>query len=201
MSAWTTDGTTFDWIPREAIQRIEQSLELGQAASAKLVYLALCRIANKEGSAVFSKPINYIATLASLNRRTVERRLPDLKNLKLVSIEPRKVPGTKSNDSSTYTLTTLSRNLTTVRGPLTVAVKKEQKKGSQDLFCLPSIQKPRSPAERIGKENKLRILKAKLKGLEDDTSEIWQRESSPQLVRERDDIRQQVAIVESELTA
>lgn len=60
---------------------------------------------------------------------------------------------------------------------------------------------PLGTADRIGREQKLRILKSKLSDLEKDTAELWQRQTTPQLVRDRDDLRAHVARVEKELTA
>ena len=193
MSDWTPNGTPFCWLPKEAVQRIEESLELGAAASAKLVYLALCRIASNEGSAVFTKPINYIATLASVHRRTVERRLPDLERVHLVSIARRKVEGTKENDSSTYTLATLSRKVATVRSPHAVAVNREQE--NQRTVC----QKPRTVPERIAAESRLKILKRRLDELTADTSEQWQRDAQPGMVKEKNQLRDEITALENSL--
>ena len=198
--AWNPDGTIFDWLPREAMQRIEKELELGAAGTAKLVYLALCRIANKEESAVFTKPINYIATLASVGRKTVERRLPDLERLNLVSIDRRKIAGTNANDSNTYTLATLRRkvaslshNLATGTRLPAVAVKKEQKNGRT------GFKKPRTIPDRIAAENQLKILKSRLDDLTADTSEQWQRDEHPELVTEKQNVRAEITALENSL--
>jgi len=45
----------FCWQPKEALRRIEQGLERAPAASAKLVYVALTRIASDCGNATFEK--------------------------------------------------------------------------------------------------------------------------------------------------
>lgn len=97
------------WQHKDAFWRINQGLERGSAASAKLVYVALTWIASDEQSETFSKPINYIADLASLGRRTVEKRLADLERLGFVLIERKKLEGTKGNDLNTYTLAKLMR--------------------------------------------------------------------------------------------
>lgn len=193
MNAWTPNGTAFCWLPKEAIQRIEESLELGEAASAKLVYLALCRIASNEGSAEFTKPINYIATLSSVHRRTVERRLPDLEKMRLVSITRRKIEGTMARDSSTYTLATLSRKVATVRSHHAVAVNRELE--NKRTVC----QKPRSVPERIAAEYRLKILKGRLVELEADTSEQWQRDDNPKLVTEKNSLRAEITALENSL--
>jgi len=98
----------FCWQSKEVLFRIGRDLEPGSATSAKMVYVALSWIASNEGSETFKTPIGYIAHLASLDRRTVMRRLPDLERLGLVSIERRKIEGTKGNEQNVYTLVTLS---------------------------------------------------------------------------------------------
>src|SRR2546423_12361594 len=85
--AWKPQGVPFFWGPKAAMKKIEEALELNEAASAKLVYVALCRIASNEATSTFVKPIQYIAMLASVSRSTVERRLRDLERLKLVRVE------------------------------------------------------------------------------------------------------------------
>lgn len=95
----------FCWQPKAALARIEQSLELGKAATAKAVYVALTRIASDRECATFQVPITHVAAFASLNRRTVERRLPDLERLGLVTIQ-RSIRRTEH----VYILLTLSRH-------------------------------------------------------------------------------------------
>lgn len=121
-TAWHPNGIAFCWLPKEALRRIEQGAELEEAATAKLVYLALSRVASDEETSSITKPINYLATLASVNRRTVERRLPLLERLGLVTVERSKL-----HASHRYTLATLSRNDATRRDPVAVALIEEQK--------------------------------------------------------------------------
>jgi hypothetical protein len=120
---WHPAGIPFFWIPKAGFDRLEQALERGAAATAKLVYVALCIIANREGSSSFEKPLNYISVLASLDRRTVERRLADLKRIGLVSIESRQIPGTSGPAPSRYTLTSQSHDLTSQSHDIPAAVK------------------------------------------------------------------------------
>ena len=80
---------------------IEQNLELNEAASAKLLCLGLCTIANREGTATFTKPISYLAALSSLSVATVKRRLPDLERLGIIRVERFKL-----RQSNRYTLLT-----------------------------------------------------------------------------------------------
>jgi len=87
------------------------------------------------------KPINYIATLASLERSTVLRRLPDLVRLGLVVVEQQRIEGSKSLGFSRYALVALSNkvvapshNLVAAEGgsvgPRAATVSKEPKNGS-----------------------------------------------------------------------
>jgi hypothetical protein len=99
---WNPRGIPFCWLPKLALEKIEQNLDPAQAGSAKLVYLALARVANAERSGTFTKPIEYISVLASVERRTVERRLPDLERLRLVKVERSK----KVRTSHVYRLAT-----------------------------------------------------------------------------------------------
>ncbi len=77
----------FFWAPKFAMAKIEETLELNDAGTAKLVYIALCRIANNEDTGSFTKPIQYLATIASVSRSTVKRRLADLEEMGLIRIE------------------------------------------------------------------------------------------------------------------
>lgn len=180
---WAPNGVPFCWQPKEALRKIEQNVD--QPATAMLVYLALTRIASDEESVRFVKPINYIAKLAAVGRRTVERRLADLERLELLSIE-RGHPGSVH----VYGLRTLSRNPASQsrRGATQnwsepVALIEEQKKGRKS---------PMSTAERIGLEKQITILKERLIKLEGDTAEQWQRDLRPELVQQRDDVRAEI---------
>jgi hypothetical protein len=200
---WTPDGTPFCWQPKEAFERIEQGLERGASASAKLVYLALTRIASNERSRSFSKPIAYIATLASLGRRTVERRLPDLERLGLVEIQRLAIAGTKARDLSRYTLPTLcrkvasqSRKVATARSAITVAVNKEDKKARKSANRLTG---PHTTAARIALENKHKILKNRLADLEAETAEQWQRDEHPERLTQLKELRAEILDLEDQL--
>jgi hypothetical protein len=72
-------------VPEPALRQIEEQLG-SEALSAKAVLVALWRIARREDSASFKRGLSYVATLASVTRRTVERRLPDLERLGLVTV-------------------------------------------------------------------------------------------------------------------
>ena len=190
---WSPNGSAFFWMPKEGIRRIEENLELGDAASAKLVYLALCRIACNERSAAFTKPINYIATLSSLHRRTVERRLPSLEKLGLLTIARRKIDGTKAQDMSTYNLATLGRKVAAAKSPHAVAVNREQENKRT------GFQRPLTVPDRIAAENSLKILKSQLAELEGETSEQWQRDDRPDLVVKKQKLRAEIIARENAL--
>ena len=63
----------------------------------------------------------------------------------------------------------------------------------------PKINKPRSVPERIAAENQLKILKSRLSELEADTSEQWQRDASPELVTEKQQLRSDIIDLENSL--
>jgi hypothetical protein len=86
-------------------------LEAAAATRAALAYLGLCRAADAAGAFAFRRPISYLARLAFLQRRSLERALPDLERLGLLRVERRRISGTKANDLSLYTLTSYSRHL------------------------------------------------------------------------------------------
>jgi hypothetical protein len=192
MSAWQPNGVAFFWVPKEAFDLIEKNLERGAAASAKLVYVALCLIANREGEATFSKPINYLAVLASLERRTVERRLPDLERLGLIQVQRAKLRA-----SHTYTIVTLSRNDTSLSRSVATAP-------SLQPVALPREQenkrrKPLPAPERISTEKRLTELRRTLQRLKEDTSEQWQREAYPERLAELRSVEVQIADLEGVL--
>jgi len=196
LPGWSPCGAPFVWLSKESLRRIEEGVE--DSASAILVYLALCRIACNENSAAFSKPIAYISQLASVSRRTVERRLEDLERLKLVLVDRRKIEGTKANDLSRYTLTSLSRkvasqcrNLTSRNGQLRGAVNRELESKRR--------KQPLETASRIALEKKKRIIEDRIKKLEDETYYEHDRIKQPEKVSELEANRKELARVESQL--
>lgn len=193
INSWRPDGVPFFWIPKEGFDRIEQGLERGSAASAKLVFVALCLLANRMGVATFSKPINYLATLASQGRRTVERRLTDLQRLGLVTME-REGRGEAYN----FTLATLSRHpatlsrqVTTGTEPQAVALPKEPKNARTE--GKPSI------VERIALERKLQILQRRQSELRQSTAEQWQRDEHPERLAELHEVGAKIKALEDQL--
>ena len=193
MSEHAPNGTPFCWIPKAGLAQIDKHLELSQAATAKLVYLALCRVACDDRTATFSKPIAYLATLASLDRRTVERRLPDLEHLKLVTIARGKLRVAHTFTLATYSRndTSLSRNVATLPyDSQSHLVESTERRGGK-----------LKTADRIGLENKLKITKERLQTLRGETSEEWQRQTSPHLVTERKKLEADVKELENQLLA
>jgi hypothetical protein len=79
------NGQPFVWLPVEALEKIRESCE--HPGSGILVLIALYRIGCRERSSTFSKPLNYIATLSCVERRTVIRRLAELEKCGLVTIK------------------------------------------------------------------------------------------------------------------
>jgi len=134
----------FTPVAKAAMDAIRDSLEPEEAGSAMLTYLAVARLANDKGAESIEVPIGLIAHNACLNRRTVERRLVDLERLGAIRVERQRIPGTKANGFSRYTLTTLSRDLATPSHHLTtqtglhrVAVLKEQEEHQRESVVPP----------------------------------------------------------------
>lgn len=203
--SFTPDKQPFVWLPKDALSAIEHGLEMKYAGSAKLVLLACYRVANSEASATFTKPISYIATLASLERRTVERRLPDLVRLGLIKIESQHLPGSKGRDLNRYTLPTLRRNLATQshnlatrQQPHQVAISIEQENREKEQ----AGGKPRKPMtvpERITLQGQIKIQQERLERLRGETSEQWQRDANPGLVAEKRQVQTKLTELENQL--
>lgn len=62
-----------------------------------------------------------------------------------------------------------------------------------------SPPRPMGTGERIGLENKVKILRERLKALESDTAEQWQRDLKPELVREKQKLKQEIQQLENQL--
>jgi DNA-binding transcriptional regulator YhcF (GntR family) len=194
MSTWAPDGVPFCWMPKEALRRIEQKLDPSKAAGAKLLYLALTRIASDVESANFQKPISYVAALASVNRRTVERRLPDLERLGLVTVKRGAL-----RVSHEYSVTTLSRNVATPSP--SVATKhathsrtyRRTEESTADTSTMPTL----TTAQRIGLEHKAELLKGKIRKLEDDTH--YPQDRTPERMSDLNSFRTQLTQTEQAL--
>jgi DNA-binding HxlR family transcriptional regulator len=176
---WRPQGPFF-WVPKDAFEKIEENLERGPAASAKLVYVALCIVANRENTPTFSKPINYLVEIASLERRTIERRLPDLERLGLIQVQRAKL-----HAPHTYTITTLSRNVATARSLQPVALPKEQKEQRER-------PRPLNNVERISADKLKADLQQEIKDLKAATSEPWQRQQHPERLSKLQDAQAQL---------
>lgn len=204
-SPWRPDGVPFFWVAKEAFDKIDQNLERGQAASAKLTYIALARVACTENSGAFSKPIGYLATLASLERRTVEKRLVDLERLELVRIHRSQIEGTKARNIHHYTLTVLFRKVPNQNRKLANApslhafavsteVQKDRRNPAGNAHAI-SL----SIAARIGLEKNRSLLSDRIKELEGDLYYRWQRKEHPAKVQELEAARQQLSDIEAQL--
>lgn len=194
MSAFTPNGQPFVWIPKEAFDRIEQGLERGQAASAILVYVALCRIASNDNSNSFAKPINYISRLASLERRTIERRLPDLERLGLVKITRRMSDG-KTCDQSVYEVTTLSRKGATLSQEGATAPRLHAVAVTRELENKRKEQL--TTAQRIGIEHQLEAIKSDIEQLENETVYHWDR--TPEKMEKLETLKAQREVLNNRL--
>ena len=205
---WTPNGIPFFWVPKEAFRVIDDGLERGVAATAKLLYVALCAIANQADSGTFARPITKIASVASLERRTVERRLLDLEKLGLLHITRRKIEGTNACGLSEYSLPTLSRHLATVSRNLATArsvpavvdyIDREQENRRTGELGRSSTFGRLQTAERIATEHRLTALQTKEKRLAGELSDRVQRETRPDDVAKLKRYREEIGKLERQL--
>lgn len=110
---WLPRGIRFLRVPKEALDRISDNSGADEAPGLIAVYLGLVRIADHLDSSTFEKPLGYVAKLAMVHKRTVQRHLPRLEALGLVTVERQQIPDTKARDVHKFTLTTFCHDLTT----------------------------------------------------------------------------------------
>jgi len=96
----------FAWQHKDALRMIRDHFEdrNGHSAFALAIYLALSELASDTQSATFTQPISKIAQRAGASYRTTADTLNRLESLKLIHVQRNKVPGTKENAPSTYTM-------------------------------------------------------------------------------------------------
>lgn len=191
-----TKQDPFAWQDKRILRRIREKVE--DYASALAVYCSLTAIASDSEAEEFQTTHAWLSQLSGFGERTVRSRLQDLQAIKAVEVITPKLRA-----PSTYRLLPFGNGCRTSgngcrafgkgKAPSVADIRSyEVKKGSP---------KPLGIAESISREKKLGVLKSKLKDLEQDTADLWQRESYPDKVKQRDDLRAQVAGVERELTA
>jgi hypothetical protein len=96
------------WIEEEAMRLIERSFDTPcDGRNAAHCYATLCRIANLKGSDTFEVTISSLARDMRFVYRDAQKALRLVEAIKLVTIERRKVPGSKENAPSVYTVTRL----------------------------------------------------------------------------------------------
>jgi hypothetical protein len=91
---------------------------VGQTATARSVYLALCEIASDQQNDTFAKPQGYIAARAGVSRETARTILDRLEAIGLCSITRRRRKGQKAHLESIYTLISPARGCQIIRQPL-----------------------------------------------------------------------------------
>jgi len=92
-------------VEEEAMRLIDRSWDkLCNARSAANCYVTLCRIANLKGNDVFEVSIASLARDMHCVYRDAQRALALVESIGLVKIERRKIPGTKENAPSIYTV-------------------------------------------------------------------------------------------------
>ena len=92
-------------VEEEAMRLIDRSWDkLCNARSAANCYVTLCRIANLKGNDVFEVSIASLARDMHCVYRDAQKALALVESIGLVKIERRKIPGTKENAPSIYTV-------------------------------------------------------------------------------------------------
>ena len=103
-------------VSEEAIREISQRLDdpCDQRA-AMLAYVTFCRKVNLRGSETFEDTIRSIGADMAYGPREARSAVRLLEDLKLVRVQRRKIPGTKANAPSVYTVRTLLPNAPTLK--------------------------------------------------------------------------------------
>mgnify|MGYP001218773525 FL=1 len=191
----------FCWADKRVLERIRQ--RAGEVASALAVYHALTVAASDARAEEFTVSHAYIATLCGFSTRTVQDRLRELEKLGVVQITtpPLKAPSTfrllaySSGNTSGNDCRTLSNDCRTFGNgeaiPLPTCTNNIRRKEREG--------RPRTTADRIALEKRLVILQRKVKTLEADTSEAWQRQEHPERVAELKKLRGQIEAIEEAL--
>ena len=105
------------WVEKKALAMITDTFSESkpkQAGNARSVYVSLCQIASDERSDTFTVNKALIAYKAGVSVKTVERLLPDLEALGLVTIRPNKAAG-MFKTANTYTLLPMRRGDASLR--------------------------------------------------------------------------------------
>ena len=95
------------WFPvseeacRQILQRLDDPCD---ARTAMLAYLTFCRKVNLRGSETFEDTIRSIGADMAYGPREARSAVGLLEDLKLVRVQRRKIPGTKANAPSIYTV-------------------------------------------------------------------------------------------------
>lgn len=172
------------------------------------VWLAFCDIANRARSSSFQSSAAELARACGMTSRTVERHLPVLKSLGLVTWENTYNSETKGLTANAYRLPTfhptdtLSEPLPTqCRKPTDNDVgvivgaiyRKTDKTGKKDGRL--------SATERISLEKNLDRLKKQERELKAEVSERYIRETCPEKIKELELLRKRIKDAESRLEA
>jgi hypothetical protein len=100
----------------EALRTIERSFEEPWAIrAAKAAYTAFCRKVNLRGSETFEDTIGSLAQDMSYPYREAQRAVGLLEKIGLVHVRRRKIPGTKANAPSIYSVNTMPGAGTTLQ--------------------------------------------------------------------------------------
>jgi DNA-binding IscR family transcriptional regulator len=112
----TTKKQPFCWQEKHVLRTIRDMFEAtGNVGSALLVYHALTEIASDKQTDTFVTTCAYIGQRAGLSARTVNRILPTLENLDIITIQRNKICGV--NAPSTYTIIRGAKPIQAVASP------------------------------------------------------------------------------------
>jgi hypothetical protein len=115
-TSWNRQHRGFFRMSEEAVRKISRSLdEPCDQRAAMLAYMTLCRKVNLRGCETFEDTIRNIGADMAFGPREARSAIKLLENIKLVRVQRRKIPGTKANAPSIYTVRTLLPNAPTLK--------------------------------------------------------------------------------------
>lgn len=95
-------------VSEEAMRRIAKALDEPSAIrAATLAYVTFCRKANLRRRETFEDTLSSLAQDMAYSYRDAQKAVRVLETIGLVQVKRRKIPGTKANAPSIYTLNTL----------------------------------------------------------------------------------------------
>jgi hypothetical protein len=125
-------------VSEAALRRIEASFDKpSDTRAAILAHVTFCRIANLRGKTTFEARIADLARDMSLPYREAHNAIKLVESIGLLSVIRRKIPATKANLPSIYSVETLLPNATTLKQGATTfgedGVRRRSPRISQEL--------------------------------------------------------------------